>query len=268
MKKCLLSMTLMAAILSAGCAIAGWGAAEPHEIVSGEAPHAAHWTYSGDSGPDHWADLDPSFESCRAGKSQSPIDIANLSPDAMQDLPNIAFHYQPSALRILNNGHTVQVNYDPGSFIELDGGRYEVVQFHFHEPSEHAVNGAPFAAEMHIVHKNAANELAVVGILLEVGEENPAYQPLLNHWPEALSDEHDMGITISAADFLPAQRATWRYSGSLTTPPCSEGVNWFVMTTPVQISNEQIAHFDKVFRANNRPVQPLNGRRLIEDVTP
>lgn len=225
-----------------------------------------HWTYEGEEGPEHWGDLDPSFATCGTGTSQSPIDVSN---PAEQDLANIVFHYQPSEINILNNGHTVQVNYDTGSYIELDGVRYDVAQFHYHAPSEHAVDGKLFAAELHIVHKNADGSLAVVGILLDEGAQNNAFQPFIENLPAEKSDVKDTGTTINAADLLPSVQTTFRYSGSLTTPPCTEGVNWLVMTTSVEISTSQIEALTSLFEeGNNRPVQPLNDRPLAEDSTP
>lgn len=233
---------------------------------SPKAEVAPHWTYEGEEGPEHWGELDPSYAACGTGTSQSPIDV---STPAEQDLANIAFHYQPSEVNILNNGHTVQVNYDTGSYIELDGVRYDVAQFHYHAPSEHAVDGKLFAAELHIVHKNADGGLAVVGILLDEGEQNNAYQPFIQNLPSEESDVKDVGVTVNAADLLPVEHTTFRYSGSLTTPPCSEGVNWLLMTTPVEISAEQIAALTSIFEeGNSRPVQPLNDRPLVEDSTP
>ena len=149
-------------------------------------PTPAHWTYEGAEGPESWGKLDTSYATCGVGKSQSPIDIVH--PD-MQDLPNIVFHYQPSEVKILNNGHTVQVNYDPGSYIEIDGQRYDLLQFHYHAPSEHTLNGKSFAAELHLVHKSASGKLAVVGILIEEGAQNAAYQPLLTNMPAEKSPE-------------------------------------------------------------------------------
>ncbi len=227
---------------------------------------APHWTYEGEEGPEHWGELDASYAVCGTGTSQSPIDV---SAPAEQDLANIAFHYQPSEVNILNNGHTVQVNYDAGSYIELDSVRYDVAQFHYHAPSEHAVDGKLFAAELHIVHKNADGGLAVVGILLDEGTQNDALQPFIENLPAEKSDVADAGVTINVADLLPAEQTTFRYSGSLTTPPCSEGVNWLVMTTPVEISAEQVGALTSLFEeGNNRPVQPLNDRPLAEDSTP
>lgn len=225
-----------------------------------------HWTYEGEEGPEYWGELDQTYVACGAGKSQSPIDISTPSE---QDLANIVFYYQPSEVNILNNGHTVEVNYDAGSYIELDGVRYDVAHFHYHAPSEHAVDGKLFAAELHIVHKNADGGLAVVGILLDQGMQNDAYQPFIENLPTEKSDAKDAGVTIDASDLLPAVQTTFRYKGSLTTPPCTEGVNWLVMTTPVEISSEQVEALASLFEeGNNRPVQPLNDRPLMEDSTP
>lgn len=224
-----------------------------------------HWTYEGEDDPEYWGELDPAYATCSTGKSQSPIDVSNPSE---QDLTNIAFHYQASQVNILNNGHTVQVNYDAGSYIELDGIRYDVLQFHYHAPSEHVVDGKEFPAELHIVHKNADGGLAVVGILLAEGSQNDAYQSFIDNLPAEKSDVHDAGVTVNATDLIPTVQTTFRYSGSLTTPPCTEGVNWLVMTTPVELSSEQMNKLESIFEKNNRPVQPLNDRPLEEDSSP
>jgi carbonic anhydrase len=242
------------------------GACSPLKAQTPQESTPPHWTYEGEEGPAHWGDLDASYAVCGAGKSQSPIDVSNPSE---QDLSNIVFHYQPSEVNILNNGHTAQVNYDAGSYIELDGVRYDVAQFHYHAPSEHALNGELFAAELHIVHKNADGGLAVVGILFKEGAHNDALQPFIDNLPAKKSDVHDAGAKINVADLLPAVQTTFRYTGSLTTPPCTEGVNWLVMTTPVEASAEQLHALESLFEGgNNRPVQPLNDRPLVEDNTP
>jgi len=245
----------------------GLGACAPKtEATAAPVPAAPHWTYEGEEGPEHWGELDKSFAMCGTGKSQSPIDV---TASKEQDLSNISFHYQPSEVNILNKGHTVQVNYDVGSYMELDGVRYDVAQFHYHAPSEHALNGKLFPAELHIVHKSADGTLAVVGILLEEGAQNNAFQPFIDNLPADKSDVKDAGVKINAAELLPAVQTTYRYSGSLTTPPCSEGVHWNLMTTPVEISSEQLKALATLFEeGNNRPVQPLNDRPLIEDNTP
>ncbi len=226
---------------------------------------APHWTYEGEEGPQHWGEIDPSYAVCGTGENQSPIDI---SKPIEKDLANISFHYQPSEVNILNNGHTAQVNYDTGSYIELDGSRYDVVQFHYHAPSEHHIDGQAFAAEIHIVHKNAEGKLAVIGILLQQGTENAAFDPFINNLPAEKTDAKDAGNKVNAADFLPAEQTTFRYSGSLTTPPCSEGVSWLVMTSPVEVSAAQLEKLLTVFEGNNRPLQALNERTPLEDSTP
>jgi carbonic anhydrase len=236
----------------------------------GKAPATAssspvHWTYEGEEGPAYWGELDPAYELCRTGKNQSPVDIA--SPGE-QDLANIVFHYQASEVNILNNGHTVQVNYDAGSYIELDGLRYDLVQFHYHAPGEHEIDGKLFPAELHLVHRNADGKLAVVGLLLQEGSSHAAFDPFIDNLPADESAVQDTGVKINAMDFLPGIQTTFRYSGSLTTPPCSEGVSWLVMTTPVDLSSAQLSKLEGLFEGNNRPVQPLNDRLLVEDATP
>ena len=249
-----LSVLLVILILSCACA--------PRQAET----TPPHWTYEGEEGPSHWGELDQAYATCGAGKSQSPIDVANPSE---QDLTNISFHYEPSEVNILNNGHTVQVNYDAGSYIELDNVRYDVVQFHYHASSEHTIDGESFPAELHIVHKSADGNLAVVGILLKEGTENVAYQPFISNLPAEKTDPKDAGVKIDAIDLLPSVQTTFRYSGSLTTPPCTEGVNWLLMTTPVELSMQQLTALDSLFESgNNRPVQPMNERTLIEDNTP
>jgi carbonic anhydrase len=253
-------------VLTVLCMPAGGAAAgKPHAESPQAAGHSVHWAYAGTAGPSHWWKLDPAYVVCGTGTHQSPIDLTHAS---LEDLEDPELHYQPSELHVLNNGHTVQVNYDKGSYMEVNRQRYDVVQFHYHAPSEHRMNGKTFAAELHVVHKNADGKLAVVGVLLEEGAENPAYQALLDNLPYHESKEAAKGVKLNVAGFLPTVHTTFRYDGSLTTPPCTEGVSWLVMTTPVNLSRGQLAALEKVFKGNNRPVQPLNGRKLTEDSTP
>ncbi|MFH1523468.1 MAG: carbonic anhydrase family protein [Chloroflexota bacterium] len=228
-------------------------------------PAPVHWTYEGEEGPAHWGDLSPDYAVCSTGKSQSPIDISNPVP---QDVANIVFHYQPSKVNIFNNGHTIQVNYDAGSYLELDGIRYDLLQFHFHAPSEHVINGKLADAEMHLVHKSADGSLAVVGVLINVGADNPAFKTTWDNLPTEIGPVQQLSVELNAADMLPVVQETYSYSGSLTTPPCTEGVKWNVMVEPIEISEAQLATFTHIFEGNNRPVQPLDGRTLIEDITP
>ncbi|NJN46160.1 MAG: carbonic anhydrase family protein [Candidatus Competibacteraceae bacterium] len=221
-----------------------------------------YWTHEGDYGPDHWGELSSSFGVCRWGKQQSPIDLVGR---IAQQLPAVTFHYQPSEIRILNNGHTIQVNYDAGSHLETNGKRYDLLQFHFHSPSEHTIDGQRFAAELHLVHKSVDGQLAVVGLLLQEGEENRAFEAVWHHFPAEETAETSVGEQVNALDFLPDDRTSYRYNGSLTMPPCTEGVSWFVMTTPVTISANQLAAFRKIFHGNNRPVQALQRHQIVTD---
>ncbi|MCB9437609.1 MAG: carbonic anhydrase family protein [Anaerolineales bacterium] len=230
-------------------------------VASGQDDAKPHWEYEGPEGPDHWGELD-GYETCGTGRAQSPIDIADATA---LNLSDISFDYSPSAMNIHNNGHTIQVEYDAGSSITYNETTYNLAQFHFHHPSEHTINGEPAAMEIHFVHKDAAGNLAVVGILLVEGEEdNEAYAPIFEHLPAEKSDPEAMG-EINAADLLPENAAFYTYSGSLTTPPCTQGVRWLVLTEPIVLSAEQIEAFAQIFELNARPTQPLNNRDLLED---
>lgn len=229
------------------------------------ASEAVHWGYSGENGPEHWGDLSPDYATCAKGVEQSPVDIP---ADAAVNTADISFNYQPSAVTILNNGHTIQVNYDPGSSITLNGVRYDLVQFHFHAHSEHALAGQFAPLEVHLVHKNAKGGLAVVGVLLNAGAENPSYAAVLNNLPAEENEAHAVsGATVDANQLLPSERTYWRYNGSLTTPPCSEGVQWLVMNTPVELSAAQIGAYTAIYNANARPLQPLNARTFVLSLT-
>ncbi len=231
-------------------------------VHSEAAKHTPHWSYAGAEGPNKWGDLDATYQACKAGQQQSPI---NLTAATHQQLAAPVFHYQATNLRVLNNGHTVQVNCDEGSYLELNGQRYNVVQFHYHAPSEHTVDGKSYAAELHIVHKNTEGKLAVVGILLQAGQANPAYDSFISHLPKTETPETAVSAKIDVGALLPSNHTTYRYAGSLTTPPCTEGVTWIVMKTPVQLSTAQLAQLAAVHNHNNRPVQPLNQRTLMDD---
>jgi carbonic anhydrase len=228
------------------------------------APSHAHWSYEGESGPEHWGSLSPDYALCAQGRSQSPIDIQGA---AEADLPNLELKYAPTPVVITNNGHSIQVDYAPGSSMVLDGVRYELAQFHFHSPSEHTVNGVNAAAEMHLVHKSADGALAVVGVLIEPGVQNSRFDPIWKNLPAQAGPAQRFEQTIHVADLLPGDLRTWRYSGSLTTPPGTEGVHWNLMVEPVTVSQAQIDAFRQVMHGNNRLVQPLNGRVIQRDTS-
>jgi carbonic anhydrase len=214
------------------------------------------FAYEGANGPEHWGEIcAPKNYICVAGQRQSPIDVP-AAPAG--DLPNLSFHYQLTPLAAENNGHTIEVKVAAGSYLRIGTERFELVQFHFHTPSEHRLQGEEFPMELHFVHRNALGELAVVGVFLREGAANPVIQEI---W-DAVGAEAE-GV-IDPEDLLPAERGFYRYAGSLTTPPCTEGVRWHVLHAPIEVSAAQVDEFRALFPLNARPIQPLNGRPVLE----
>lgn len=278
---------LPAAILLAasGSLLASCGG-PPHETEAPAAtppatPPAAtvtetpHWDYGDEHGPSVWGGLSPEFAMCGGGRSQSPIEIASTVPGARQAL---ATQYRPATLSIVhhehetdvvNTGHSIQVNYPHADTLAVGDEEFPLVQYHFHSPSEHTIDGRHSPMEMHLVHKSADDKLAVLGVLIEEGAANAAFDPVWANLPTRKGAEEQLDhVTVDVDRLLPQVRTTYRYDGSLTTPPCSEGVKWFVMTTPVELSAEQIARFRAILHGNNRPVQPLNDRTVATDAVP
>ena len=248
----------------------------------GAPPHTEkiEWGYEAENGPDVWAQLSREYVLCAEGKHQSPIDLVNPTP---VKLPPIIFeYYWTTSLNIRNTGHTIEVAYPEESWIKVDNTRYQLLQFHFHAPSEHTVSGKPFDMEMHFVHKSEEGNLAVVGLLIEKGRHHFAFDPVWAHLPavpgETQRVEVNENFPVAPFSMLSSVEAAtdealqpwsgyYRYDGSLTTPPCSEGVKWVVLTTPIEMSESQIAAFKAIIPDNNRPVQPLNERELLVDIT-
>jgi carbonic anhydrase len=247
MKKAVLSVATASAIF--GIAVAGG---------------AGSWSYHGDTGPEHWGDLKEDYIMCKIGKNQSPVDISRIVEAELKD---IEIHYSPGATSLLNNGHTVKVSYESGSYIVVDGIKFELKQFHFHAPSEHTVKGKSYPFEAHFVHADKDGNLAVIGVLFKEGKENPVIKKLWENLPSHVGEKVKLAHKINAYDLLPKKKKYYRYSGSLTTPPCSEGVRWIVMTAEMEMSKEQIEKFRKLMGGDtNRPVQPINARMiLVED---
>ena len=229
-------------------------------------PTEIHWTYEGDAGPSHWAELSPEWAKCGAGRAQTPIDINTDYADRI-GLDDPVFHYHPLAPKIVNNGHTIEVDLPKGDAIELDGSYYELVQFHFHAPSEHRLNGRQYPMELHLVHKDAEGNLVVVGVFLEPGDALSTLGPVFDGMGLKTGQEKQLGVEVDPRGLVPADHSLLRYEGSLTTPPCSEGVRWVVFTHPMTVSPEQIGAFTKLYTGNARPVQALNGRTLLVDQT-
>lgn len=222
---------------------------------------AQHWGYSGETGPEHWSTLDPEFVMCGLGRNQSPVDLGGLVEAELEPLD---FAYQTGAVDIVNNGHTVQVNYAPGSTLAVDGRTFELKQFHFHSPSENRIDGTQFPLEGHLVHADPQGALAVVAVMFREGEAHPLIAELWESMPAEAGGKAELPAGLSAAQLLPEDRDYYRFNGSLTTPPCSEGVWWLVMKDPVNLSEAQIDQFSGTLGfANNRPVQPVNARPML-----
>lgn len=215
------------------------------------------WGYDGEIAAVHWGDLNEAWATCETGSEQSPIDFAEMSGgEAVTPVLN----WTPAeAADIVDNGHTIQANLTNAGSLTLDGTEYALVQFHFHAGSEHTVNGEQYPLEVHFVHASEAGELAVVGVMFEEGEAEPGLDPVWNNLPEA-QGHVPVGAVIDANQFLPEDLTAWRYAGSLTTPPCSEGVAWTVIQSPITASAEQIAGYTARYDNNYRPVQPLGER--------
>ena len=219
-----------------------------------------HWSYEGETGPANWG-RHPKWSQCATGSRQSPIDLR----DGMKvDLEPIAFDYKPSAFNVIDNGHTIQVNVGPGNTITLQNNSYELTQFHFHRPSEERINGKGFEMVIHLEHKDSAGKVAVVAVLLERGRAQNMIQTVWNNLPLEKNDTVTPSIVLNVADVLPARRDYFTYMGSMTEPPCTEGVLWMVMKEPVQASPAQMALFSRLYPLNARPIQSSSGRVVKE----
>ena len=226
-----------------------------HSSKAGDEKHAVNWGYEGAMGPESWGN---DFPTCARGKAQAPLNIKGPFEKA---LFNVTPDYKNGPLKIINNGHTIQVNVPPGSKLRIDSQPFELVQFHFHRPSEEQINGKPSAMVAHFVHKNSEGRLAVLGVLLKEGNENPGIKTLWTHAPAKEGPEvSPEGVNFNPGNLLPREYEFYSYEGSLTTPPCTEGVRFFILKSQVNISREQVEAFP--FKKNARPVQPQNGRAI------
>lgn len=223
--------------------------------------HGAHWGYDGEAGPEHWAELSRDFVTCKTGNKQSPID---LRESLKAQLPPLEFNYHAVPLKVSNNGHTIQVDQKGAGTLKFQGQEYQLLQFHFHTPSEHHVAGQARDMEVHFVHRNDRGQLAVVGVLIKPGKENAALKAVWDNMPKEIEDAEVEGGAINAGDILPASKHYRHYIGSLTTPPCSEGVRWIVMNEPIELSRTQIEAFKGMFPHNARPVQAIEDRFLLD----
>lgn len=229
--------------------------------VAGESA-PGEWHYEGKEGPELWGELSPDYKVCSAGEQQSPVNLVGAIPAKLRDF---TINYHLSALRIVNNGHTVMLHTDPGNYILLEDERFDLIQFHFHHPSEHAVTGERFPMEAHFVHRNAKGELAVLGVFVKEGKENLHLQPIWKDMPREKSTEHVIpGGHVNVSQLYPLSHKAFRYMGSLTTPPCNQLVRWIVFEETIEASKEQLDLFAQIFPMNARPLQPLNNRYILE----
>ena len=224
--------------------------------------HGPHWGYRGAEGPKHWGELDKAFAACQAGHQQAPIDIRG--PKAA-DLPPIQFAYRAAPLHIVNNGHSIQIDYEPGSSITVGDRHYDFKQVHFHHPSEERINGKSYAMGAHLVHAAADGSLAVVAVMLDAkGAANPLISRLWQYMPAHEGPEKTHAdVEVDVTGLLPADRGYYTFAGSLTTPPCTENVTWFVLKTPEAISQAQADAFGRIYPQDARPIQPLYGRQVL-----
>jgi carbonic anhydrase len=243
--------------------------AEDADSASSAEHHDVHWGYAGEEGPDHWADLSEDYAACRDGTEQSPIDLSDAvafeDSGIQQRLGEIVLTDEQRAkvADIVDNGHTIQVTTDLPMSLELGATIYELVQFHFHAPSEHTIDGVHAPLEAHFVHKSAAGELAVLGILIGEGEHNEVMAPIIAALPSSPDDPRHLGnLDLPMNNLRQMPRAYYRYNGSLTTPPCSEGVQWIVAAGLYEISDQQMAEIVPHLHDNFRPVQALGSRKI------
>jgi len=230
-------------------------------LIAGE---GAHWSYAGDDGPEHWGELSPEFSRCKEGQNQSPVDLV---ADIHAELPELVFEYHGTPVNEINNGHTIMLNVLPGNYLSIPewNKSFELKQGHFHSPSEHTIGGEHSDMEVHLVHADEQGNLTVVGIMIEEGEENPMLNRIWSFMPEQVGETRESPLTVFEAGVLPPTKEYFVYGGSLTTPPCSEGVKWIVLREALTASPEQVARFkERVGEATNRPIQPTNARLILD----
>lgn len=237
-------------------------------MMAGAGEHGAgsdvHWAYEGEGGPQAWGKLKPEFNTCAVGKRQSPINIEDGATLQGPAEP-LMINYHPSNGTVVNNGHTIQVDVERGNTMTVRGSTYELLQFHFHQPAEERVNYRGFAMVAHLVHKNAEGQLAVIGVLIDTGAASALINKVWTYMPLEAGDKVRMPLgMVDLNELLPKDMRYYQFMGSLTTPPCSEGVLWQVLKQPVTASREQIRLFSQMFPNNARPTQPVNGRVIRE----
>jgi len=229
--------------------------------ASAASAEGAHWSYEGTAGPDHWGDVDAASKVCTAGSQQSPIDITGA---VKSTLPKLELSWSKTADTIVNNGHTIQLNFEKGGTLKVAGDSYSLLQFHFHRPSEHLIGGKSFPMEVHFVHRQASGGLAVIGVLMDAGGANPTFNKIVSTMPAQEGPAVKADASIDPSKLLPAGRAYYQYAGSLTTPPCSEVVNWLLLREPISVAKADVDAFAKLYPMNARPAQKANRRFVLQ----
>lgn len=225
----------------------------------------ATWSYSGKTGPEYWGDLKKEYQMCKIGKNQSPIDIKTNSLQTFDtNLKPFKIKYLGKGYEVINNGHTIKVKTEGKNCIKVDGIKFKLAQFHFHTPSENTINGKHFPMEAHFVHLDKNGNITVLAVMFKIGKENKSLNKMLAVLPTKVGEENKVMGNLNPMELLPKNKAYYRFNGSLTTPPCSEGVRWIVFKTPVEISQAQYEKMHAVMGTNNRPVQPINARVILK----
>ena len=223
----------------------------------------SHWDYMGIEGPEHWGMLTEKYMTCEAGNRQSPINITMTHHGDHQQ--KLVFHYKTSQLHEMNNGHTIQVSHVSGCRVDLNNRKYQLRQFHFHAPSEHHIEGKSFPMEMHLVHQDETGHVLVLAVMMATDARQPVLSKLWKWLPEQTQQEVSIPLELSLTDMLPIRTSHYTYSGSLTTPPCTEGVQWIVLKDPMHVTQQDVDQFVQIIGHNARPVQPLRGRHIDDD---
>ncbi len=251
-------------ILFGGCKESGktTAASSPEHVANVHSKSANHWSYEGETGPEHWKEIEKNSD-C-GGFLQSPINIVNYELD--RTLPNLSVHYTTSTHihDVVNNGHTIQYNFDVGDFIELGDNQYELMQFHFHEPAEHLIDGIRYPMELHLVHKSADGAYAVLSVMAKEGASSEPFDFLERHLPLEVGDIETVDMAFDMNLNLPRDKTYFTYEGSLTTPPCTENVRWIIFREPITVSLQQVEELRKLMPLNNyRDEQPRNNRPIL-----
>jgi carbonic anhydrase len=234
-------------------------------LMASDVHHEVHWGYKGEASPIHWGSLKPEYARCADGKRQSPVDLKKESAVTTVTMDTIGIDYVGAPLDIINNGHTIQVNSDGKSTATLGGKKYKLLQFHFHAGSEHTVDGKQHPMEVHLVHQSEDGELGVIGIFMDIGAQNSFLKKVFDQMPKH-AGERTVSKTefLNASELLPVSKSYYHYLGSLTTPPCTQIVEWFVLQEPITISKEQLKQFETLYSGNFRPTQEMGSRKLLK----